>query len=175
MYALIFLYLFLVTPCIVEAIQPGIEWIPIKKNLHPSCFPWDIAKMLQTCYFGYFGHTWLHTIKVILSTCRKLVCLSAGKKSTSSPTFFWRYCKDMQIYNFGCFEHASRGNSMPKLHPAFRCCPWWFIFVKNLFYQKQCKYDAMNIKSYLNQRCPFIVFIVKNCPFLSLPNTAFNF
>ena len=36
---------------------------------------------------GYFGHVRLYTPKVILSIYRKLLCLSAGKKSTSSPCF----------------------------------------------------------------------------------------
>ena len=26
-----------------------------KYQLHPSCFPWDTATILQTCYFGYLG------------------------------------------------------------------------------------------------------------------------
>ena len=37
-----------------------------------------------------------------------------------------------------------RGTSRPKLCWTFRCCPQWFIFFKNLFYQNQCKY-AMDI------------------------------
>ena len=48
-----------------------------------------IAKILQKC-FEYFGHSWLCTPKVILSIYRKLLCLSAGKKSTLSPMLFWR-------------------------------------------------------------------------------------
>ena len=59
----------------------------------------DIAKLL-------FWLLWIHTPKVILSTCRKLLCLSARKKSTSSPTFFWGYCKDIQTSHFGYFRHA---------------------------------------------------------------------
>ena len=58
-----------------------------KNQLHPSRFPWDIAKILQICYFGYFEHVWQHTTKVIQSTHRKFLCLSAGRKSTSSPAF----------------------------------------------------------------------------------------
>ena len=61
--------------------------------------------ILYTC-FGYFGHAWLRKPKVILSTCRKLSCLFAGKKSTSPALFFWRYCKDMQTSYFGYFGHA---------------------------------------------------------------------
>ena len=41
---------------------------------------------------------------MILSTCRKPLCSFAGKKSTSSPMLYWRYCKDMQTY-FGYFGH----------------------------------------------------------------------
>ena len=33
-------------------------------------------------------------------------CLSAGKKSTLSSIFFWRYCKDMQTTYFGYFGQA---------------------------------------------------------------------
>ena len=28
--------------------------------------------LLQTCYFGYFGHAWPRSPKAIVSTCRKL-------------------------------------------------------------------------------------------------------
>ena len=48
-------------------------------------------EILQTCYFGYSGHAWLRTPKVILSPCRKLSCLSADKNSTSS--FGWDIAK----------------------------------------------------------------------------------
>ena len=48
---------------------------------------------LTTCCFGYYGHAWLYIRKVIQSVCRKVLCLSPGKKSASSPMLFWRYCK----------------------------------------------------------------------------------
>ena len=67
--------------------------------------------ILYTC-FGYFGHAWLRKPKVILSTCRKLSCLFAGKKSTSPALFFWRYCKDMQTSYFGYFGHAWLHNQL---------------------------------------------------------------
>ena len=38
-------------------------------------------------------------------THRKILCLSAAKKSTRSPMLLWRYCKDMQTYS-GYFRHA---------------------------------------------------------------------
>ena len=59
-----------------------------KNQLYLSQFPLDIAKILWICYFGYFGHIWLCTTKTILSTCRKILCLSAGKQLTSFSLFF---------------------------------------------------------------------------------------
>ena len=46
---------------------------------------------MQTSYFGYFGHAWLHTPKIIKSTCTRLWCLSVCKKQTSSFILFLRY------------------------------------------------------------------------------------
>ena len=88
-------------------------YLKAKSQLHPLCSPWDIAKALQIYYFGYFGHAWLSTFKVVLSTCRKLSCLSAGKTSAPHPTFFLRNCKFMQILilgNLGIpgYEHPKR-------------------------------------------------------------------
>ena len=43
-------------------------------------------------------------IKVLKSTCRKLWCLSICKKSTSSLTYFMKYCKqiaNLLFYEFG--------------------------------------------------------------------------
>ena len=54
---------------------------------------WDIVKILHIRYFGNFGHAWPCPSKMIVSSCRKLLCLSAGKKSTPSFTSFNRYCK----------------------------------------------------------------------------------
>ena len=38
------------------------------------------AQKKTTCCFGYFRHAWLRTSKVIVSTCRKLWCLSVCQK-----------------------------------------------------------------------------------------------
>ena len=75
-------------------------YLQAKNQLHLSHFPWDIAKILQTYYFGYFGHASLRTPKMILLTYRKRSCLPAGKESLSSPTLFWRYCKLQRHANF---------------------------------------------------------------------------
>ena len=75
-------------------------YLQAKNQLHSSCFPWYTAKILQTCYFGYFGQAWLDAPIMIVSSCRKLLHLSACRKTTSSPTFFWRYCKYIQTPYF---------------------------------------------------------------------------
>ena len=59
--------------------MPG-TYLQAKNQVHPSRFRWYIAKILQTCYFEYFEHARLRTPKVILSSCRKLLRLSAAKK-----------------------------------------------------------------------------------------------
>ena len=54
------------------------------------------CKKMQTCYFGNFGHAWPCTPKMIVSTWRKLWCLDAGKKSTSSLTYIsWYIAQDI--------------------------------------------------------------------------------
>ena len=78
-------------------------YLQTKIQLHPLRFGWDIAKLFQTYYFGYFGHVWLRTPRVILSTCRKLLSLSACKNLTSSFTFSMRYCKDIVNLLFWVF------------------------------------------------------------------------
>ena len=67
-----------------------------KDQLHHSHFPWDIAKLLHTSCFEYFGHVFAQPqwyYHLVENFC--VLCLSAGKKSTSSPMIFLRYCKGM--------------------------------------------------------------------------------
>ena len=42
-----------------------------------------------------FGHAWSCPPRLIVSTYRKILCLSACKKSTSSHPSFLRHCKDI--------------------------------------------------------------------------------
>ena len=65
----------------------------------------DIVNLLFCILWAYLAK---HTQSYILSTCRKLVfiyqlvenlCLSANKKSISSPMLFWRYWKDIYAKN----------------------------------------------------------------------------
>ena len=106
-----FEYAWLRTP---KVILSTCVYLQAKKSTSSFMFPWDIGKILQIYYFGYFGHVWacLATPKKILSTCTKTLCLSAGKKTTSSPMFFLRYCKDMQTSYFGYF--GKPGYAHPK-------------------------------------------------------------
>ena len=67
---------------------------------------------MQTFYFEYFKNSWSYPSimivspfrklpkmpKVFKSTCRKLWCLSAFKKSTSSLTYFLRYCNNIEKF-----------------------------------------------------------------------------
>ena len=75
----------------VQNLSSGlVEWscaVVIATTSPSFPFSWDIKKILQTYCFGYFGHATLRKPKVILSTCGKLLCSSAGKKSTSPSSF----------------------------------------------------------------------------------------
>ena len=66
-----------------------------KNQLHLS-FPFlDIAKVLQTCYFGYFGLAWLWLVKAMLPACRKCWCLSSCKKPYLPLISFLKYYKNI--------------------------------------------------------------------------------
>ena len=50
-----------------------------KNQLHPPLF-WSYCEDMKTSCFGYFGHTWLRTPKMTVSTCWILQCLCACQK-----------------------------------------------------------------------------------------------
>ena len=115
-------------------------------QLHPSRFPWDIAKMLQTCYCGYFGYAWLHTPKKILPTNEKVFCLSAGKKSTSSPMFLKEI---LHIYGYlfwilwACLATHTQNDSFTSYKTSiFICIPKInfiiLFFLEILHFKKYC-------------------------------------
>ena len=66
-------------------------YLQVRNQICLSRLSWNIAKILQTCYFGYFGHGSVHPPKTINSPWRKLWCFSKCLKSTWSLTFFLRY------------------------------------------------------------------------------------
>ena len=98
-----------------------------KINFESFPYSWRYCKNIATSLFRVLEHARLCTPKVILSNCRKLLDSSAGKKSTSSPTFFleilqryvifllWVFwvCLAMNIQNL---YKASIFISMPKIH-----------------------------------------------------------
>ena len=55
-------------------------------NLSIFFFSRDIAKILKTYYFGYFGYVWPLPSKTIIPTYLRLLCL--------------RYCKDIANFLF---------------------------------------------------------------------------
>ena len=77
-----------------------------KKQLHPFLLFGDIAKILQTCYFGYFDHVWLWPVKMVLPAWRNFWCLSSCKKKSHLFLSSWTITKILRIWYFGCFGHA---------------------------------------------------------------------
>ena len=59
-----------------------------KKQLYLLLLSRDTTKILQNCYFEYFGQEYPYSPILIVSTCRK-VCLSACKKSTLCLPFLF--------------------------------------------------------------------------------------
>ena len=53
-------------------------YLQVKNQFHSPYFSGDTAKICT--YFGYFGHVWLYITKMIVSTFRRLRCLSACQK-----------------------------------------------------------------------------------------------
>ena len=72
-------------------------FIYIKNQFHPWIISWDNAKILQTFHFESFEHDWPCPPKLMVSTCRKIWCLSAWQKKKIIPHIFLemlqRYCK----------------------------------------------------------------------------------
>ena len=62
-----------------QLVESFCVYLQTKNQLHPSCFYGDIENNMQT-YFGSFRQAWLHSPKMIVSTCRGLSCLSVHKK-----------------------------------------------------------------------------------------------
>ena len=80
----------LATPKMIVSIWRNLWCLSARKKtkkLHSFHFPWDIAKILQNCYSGYFEQACLHKPKIMLAPCRKLSYLFTGKRATTSPCF----------------------------------------------------------------------------------------
>ena len=53
-------------------------YLQVKNQFHSPYFSGDTEKICTS--FGYFGHVWLYITKTIVSTFRRLRCLSACQK-----------------------------------------------------------------------------------------------
>ena len=65
------------------------DYLHAKNQIYPSLLFWKIAKILQACYFGYFGNDWPCPPKPEVSTCRKLWCFSIYKSQLDVSLPFW--------------------------------------------------------------------------------------
>ena len=45
-------------------------YLHAKNQIYPVPLPWNVAKILQTCYFGYLGDVWPPPQKPIVSTSK---------------------------------------------------------------------------------------------------------
>ena len=63
-----------------------------KINFTTHFFLKILQRNSKNCFFGWFGHGWPHTLKMLGSVWRNLLRL-AGQKSTSFFTFSLRYCR----------------------------------------------------------------------------------
>ena len=64
------------------------------------------CKEITNLLFWRFWECLTIPLKIIVSICRKLSCLSACKKLISSLTFFIRYCKEIANLLFWLFGHT---------------------------------------------------------------------
>ena len=92
-------YAWLCTPEVIQSYCRKLScYLQAKKHtsdfttLLPQSFFWRHCKDMQTPYFGCFGHAWLHTPTIIVSTCRWLRCSSTCKKN-----FIIHILKDFKI------------------------------------------------------------------------------
>ena len=52
----LFVFLFLVTPCLVVAVQPSMEWIPIKKKCLGASGIFSVVSLVRFLAFYIFSH-----------------------------------------------------------------------------------------------------------------------
>ena len=105
-------------------------YLQAKTQFHPSHFPWDIEKILQPCYFGYFRHAWLHTLKshtINLYKTFGFICrpkinfilhVSLGMLQRYANFLFWLLwtCLTTHNYNDVCLIKTLMFICMPKIN-----------------------------------------------------------
>ena len=113
------------TPKMIKAIWRNLWPLSVGKS-SSSSFTFSLRYYKDIVNFflgggeGYFGHAWLLKPKEILSTCRKLLCSFAGKKSNSPPCFSGDTAKICKLFMLGTL--GMPGCTHPK---------WWYQFVED--------------------------------------------
>ena len=88
--------------------QP-IENFDVHLHKKTTSFPtisWDIAKILQTCYFEHFRHDWPCPLILIVSSCREVWCLLHAKNQLHSSVLSWDIARILWTCYFHNFGHA---------------------------------------------------------------------
>ena len=111
-------------------------YLQAKSQFNSSHFCWDIAKILQTCYFV---DTWLHKPKIIVSTCRKLWYSSACHKYTSSFTSFLRYYifKNLTIWLANSILAYNLRIRILQIWVGGEISIWILVFILDYFQEKR--------------------------------------
>ena len=91
---------------------------------------------MQTCYFG---HAWLHEPKVKLSTCRKLSCLSSGKKVGFIPYVFLEVMQKYAYFLFwvlwACLATHTQNDSINLYKTSMFFCMPKINFIIHFFFE----------------------------------------
>ena len=102
-----------------------------KNQLHPSLLSWDIAQILQTCYLEYIGEASPCPPRLMVSTYKKVWCLSAYKKI---------FVQTLQRYYilaiFGNFGACLTPPACRKLWCLFHAKKWYLFLTSFLEYFK---------------------------------------
>ena len=87
----------------------------------------------------------------------------------------WYGCSPVNVLHMEHLLIRARGNSGPNLCPCCWMLPLMIFFFHNfVLYTKNCV-NMLWTQGLLNLVVPFYSFYRKKCPFVSLPDTTFNF
>ena len=119
-------------------------FIYIKNQFHPWIISWDNAKILQTFHFESFEHDWPCPPKLMVSTCRKIWCLSAWQKKKDHPTYLsWDVAKILQTCYSSYFGDAW---IWPKKAMVSACRKLWYLFsYKTQIYASSLFWDLAKV------------------------------
>ena len=113
-------------------------------NIILYVFPWDIASILHTCCFGYFGHAWLCIPKVILSVCKKNFVFNCWQKNQFQNPCLSGYTAKICKLILGTL--GMPGHIKPKCYyqPVFICMPKIKViihfFLEVLHFKETCNF-----------------------------------